>query len=125
MAWVRQQQEQGKVLAMVGDGLNDAPTLATADVSFSLGESTALANNHSDFVILGNHLQAIPCLLSLARITMSRIRQNIAWAFVYNLIAVPFAVAGFVPPWAAAIGMSLSSIIVVMNSMRIRRQSLD
>jgi len=119
MDWVRSRQQQGKIVAMAGDGINDAPTLACADVSFSLSESTALANNHSDFLLLNKDLKAISEAIQLAHKTLKVIRLNFAWAIVYNLIAVPFAMAGWVPPWAAAIGMSTSSIIVVINSMHI------
>ncbi len=125
MDWVKHQQNDGKVVAMIGDGINDAPTLASADISFSLSESTALANDNSDFLILGSKLKVIPEAVALARKTLSRIRQNIAWAILYNLIAIPFAVAGWVPPWAAAIGMSASSAIVVLNSMRFDRRSVE
>jgi len=125
MAWVKARQAEGHRVAMVGDGINDAPTLATADVSFSLAESTALANNHSDFLVMGTHLTPIPQAITLAGNTLTRIRQNIAWAILYNLIAIPFAVAGWVPPWAAAIGMSLSSAIVVLNSIRLNKQKID
>lgn len=125
MEWVLSRQQAGHVVAMAGDGINDAPTLATADVSFSLSGSTALANNHSDLVLLGSNLQAIPLAISLAGKTLHRIRQNISWAIFYNLIAIPFTVTGLVPPWAAAIGMSLSSAIVVLNSVRLDKQSIE
>ena len=125
LKWVKQRQEQGAVVAMVGDGINDAPTLAAADVSFSLAESTALANNHSDFLILGAHLSVIPDAINLASKTLQRIRENISWAILYNIVAIPFAVAGLVPPWAAAIGMSLSSAIVVLNSVRLNKDKIS
>ena len=121
MQWVEDRQQTGKRVAMIGDGINDAPTLALADVSFSLAESTGLANAHSDMLILGQELEVLPQVFALARQTMKRIHQNFAWAIGYNLLALPFAMAGMVPPWLAAIGMSLSSVIVVFNSLRIRR----
>ena len=120
MAWVRARQQAGETVAMVGDGINDAPTLACADVSFSLSESTSLANVHSDFLLLKHDLKGIPLAIRLARRTLGLIRQNFGWAILYNLLAIPFAMAGWVPPWAAAIGMSASSIIVVLNSMRLK-----
>lgn len=119
MQWVTNKQQQGLTVAMIGDGINDAPVLACADVSFSLSEATTLANAHSDFLLLKQSLTAIPESISLARRSLMLIKQNFAWAIAYNVIAVPFAMAGWVPPWAAAIGMSASSIIVVMNSMRL------
>ncbi len=121
MQWVKDQQQAGKRVAMIGDGINDAPTLALTDVSFSLAESTGLANAHSNMLILGQDLDVLPRIFALARLTMKRIHQNFAWAIGYNLIALPFAMAGMVPPWVAAIGMSLSSVLVVYNSMRIKR----
>jgi len=121
MQWVVDRQAKGKVVAMVGDGINDAPTLACADVSFSLADSTALANNHSDFLLLGSKLKSIPQSIRLADKTLRLIKQNISWAILYNLIAIPFAMAGLVAPWVAAIGMSASSVIVVLNSMRLAK----
>ena len=121
MDWVNQQQKEGRVVAMVGDGINDAPTLSTTDVSFSLADSTALANNHSDFLLLGGGLTSIPESIELSQKTLKLIRQNISWAIIYNLIAIPFAIAGWIPPWMAAIGMSASSVIVVLNSMRLAK----
>ena len=121
MQWVKDQQQAGKRVAMIGDGINDAPTLALTDVSFSLAESTGLANAHSNMLILGQGLEVLPKIFALGRLTMKRIHQNFAWAIGYNLIAIPFAMAGMVPPWVAAIGMSLSSVLVVYNSMRIKR----
>ncbi|MCK4708962.1 MAG: cation-translocating P-type ATPase, partial [Gammaproteobacteria bacterium] len=121
MEWVIQQQKEGKVVAMAGDGINDAPTLASADVSFSLADSTALANNHSDFLLLGGDLNSIPVSIKIAHKTLTLIKQNISWAIIYNVIAIPFAMAGWVSPWMAAIGMSASSVVVVLNSMRLAK----
>jgi Cu2+-exporting ATPase len=120
LAWTRKHQQQGKRIAMFGDGINDAPTLAAADVSISFSEATDLANASSDFLILGDNIGVLVEARRLAQRTRRNILQNFAWAGSYNLIAVPFAAAGYIPPWGAAIGMSLSSLIVVMNALRLQ-----
>ena len=121
LAWTQAQQGQGRQLAMFGDGINDAPTLAVADVSISFADATDLANSSSDFLILGNDAAVLADARYLARRTRRNILQNFAWAGAYNLIAVPFAAAGWIPPWGAAIGMSFSSLFVVMNALRLQR----
>ena len=121
LAWIRAAQRAGKRVAMVGDGINDAPTLAAADVSVSFAHATELAQVHSDLLILGRDIGVIGEARGLAQRTRRIIRQNLAWAAAYNLLAVPAAAAGFVPPWGAAIGMSLSSLWVVVNALRLRR----
>ncbi len=121
LAWTRSQQQRGRQLAMFGDGINDAPTLAAADVSISFADATDLANSSSDFLILGDDPSVLVAARRLARRTRRNIRQNFAWAAAYNLVAVPFAAAGMIPPWGAAIGMSASSLLVVMNALRLHR----
>jgi Cu2+-exporting ATPase len=121
LAWTQAQQAQGWRLAMFGDGINDAPTLAAADVSISFADATDLANSSSDFLILGNDAAVLADARRLARRTRRNIMQNFAWAGAYNLIAVPFAALGYIPPWGAALGMSFSSLFVVMNALRLQR----
>ena len=121
MAPVQRLQHAGAVVVMVGDGLNDAPVLALADASFAVSGATDLARSQADFVIVGGDLHKIINTLLKARQCQRIVKQNLAWALGYNLCAIPLAALGFVPPWAAAIGMSLSSLLVVGNSMRLNR----
>ncbi|MFI5446889.1 heavy metal translocating P-type ATPase [Polaromonas sp. UC242_47] len=118
---VRQLQAQGHGVAMVGDGMNDGPVLARADVSVAMGQAVPLAQAKSDFVVLGGQLSAVATLLQLARRTKSVVRQNLCWAALYNAVCVPLAVLGFMPPWLAGLGMAGSSLLVVLNSARLAR----
>ncbi|MFN4129680.1 MAG: heavy metal translocating P-type ATPase [Paracoccaceae bacterium] len=121
LAWVRARQAAGAQVVMLGDGINDAPVLNGADASISFGAATDLARQACDFVLLRNDFSAFAALRSLADSSRRIIAQNLVWAIAYNVIAVPAAALGYVPPWLAAIGMSTSSIIVVTNAMRLRR----
>ncbi len=121
LAWIRSRRDCGERLLFVGDGLNDAPTLAAAGTSASFAEAPQLSRSASDFVILGKDLGAIAAARRIARRSRRLLAQNVVWALAYNLVAVPLAAFGLVAPWAAALGMSASSLIVVGNAMRLRR----
>ncbi|MFV0275741.1 MAG: heavy metal translocating P-type ATPase, partial [Parahaliea sp.] len=116
-------QSRGAVVVAVGDGLNDGPLLARADAAFAVAEATDLARAQADFVIERGNLEAIGLTWRIARRCRRIIGQNMGWALGYNLCAIPLAAAGLVPPWAAALGMSASSLLVVLNSLRLTRAS--
>jgi len=112
-------QAQGHKVAMVGDGLNDGPVLAGADVSFALGQAVPLAQSKSDFVLMGGQLGVLVNTLQRSRQTMRIVRQNLWWSVVYNAACVPLALMGWLPAWAAGLGMALSSLVVVLNALRL------
>lgn len=120
LALVTKLQQHTRV-AMFGDGINDAPVLAGADLSVAMGSGSAIAKNSADLILLGDHLSRFTQAVAVAKLTTQIIKQNLAWALGYNALILPLAVTGHVAPYIAAIGMSASSLIVVGNSLRLLR----
>ena len=123
LAAVRQLQKAGKVVAMVGDGINDAPVLAGADVSIAVAGGASMAQQAADLVLTHESLLRIPQALQLARRTMRIIRQNLALSLGYNVLALPLAAMGHVKPWIAALAMVTSSLTVTLNALRLARDA--
>jgi Cu2+-exporting ATPase len=121
LQFIQRQREQGSKLLMVGDGINDIPVLAAADISIAMNGASDMAKVQADSALLSEKLSLIPLLFSQARKTRRIIKQNLFWALLYNGSALPLAAIGLIPPYLAALGMSLSSLLVILNARRLRK----
>ena len=121
LAFVENLQNQGRIVVMVGDGINDAPVLARADVSVAMSGGADLAQRQADLLLLASSVEPIVDAFGVARHTMRIVRQNFAWAIAYNVLALPAAALGWIGPWEAAVGMAASSLIVVLNGLRLEQ----